>query len=77
MQLSDVTNEYLENLKRLKLLVNTPSSAKLPRNLLKALSDLCINNIGILNEFYDFIYKLGKILRKNLTKEKFSGILYI
>ena len=57
MQLSDVklAHEYLENLKRLKLLVNTPSSAELPHNLLKALSDLCINNIAIRNEFYDFI----------------------
>ena len=57
MQLSDVAHEYLENLKR--LLVNTPSSAELPRNLLKALSDLCINNIEIRNEVYDFIHKLG------------------
>ena len=60
MQLSDVklAHEYLENLKRLKLLVNTPSSAEFPRNLLKVLSDLCINNIEIRNEFYNFIHKL-------------------
>lgn len=56
MQLSDVAHEYLENLKR--LLVNTSSSAELPRNLLKVLSNLCINNIEIRNEFYDFIHKL-------------------
>ena len=49
MQLSDVAHKYLENLKGLKLLINTPSSAELPRNLLKALSDLCINNIVIRN----------------------------
>ena len=47
MQLSDIAHEYLENLKSLKSFVNTPSSAELPRNLLKALSDLCINNILI------------------------------
>lgn len=35
MQLSDAAHEYLKNLKRLKLLVNTPSSAELPRNLLR------------------------------------------
>lgn len=58
MQLSDVAHKYLDNLKRLKLLVNTPSPAKLPRNLIKVLSDLCINNIKIRNEVYDFIHKL-------------------
>lgn len=71
MQLSDVklAHEYLENLKRLKLLVNTPSSAELPHNLLKALSDLCINNIKIRNEFYDFIYKLGNKYSKIILQK--------
>lgn len=69
MQLSDVAHEYLDNLKR--LLVNTPSSAELPRNLLKALSDLCINNIGILNKFYDFIHKLGNKYSK-ITLQKIN-----
>lgn len=58
MQLSDAAHEYLENLKRLKLLVNTPSSAESSLNLLRTLSNLCINNIEIRNEFYDFIHKL-------------------
>lgn len=69
MQLSDVAHEYLENLKR--LLVNTPSSAKLPRNLLKTLSDLCINNIEIRNEFYNFIHKLGNKYSK-ITLQKIN-----
>lgn len=69
MQLSDVAHEYLENLKR--LLVNTPSSAELPRNLLKALSNLCINNIEIRNEFYDFIHKLGNKYSK-ITLQKIN-----
>ena len=75
MQLSDVklAHEYLENLKRLKLLVNTPSSAELPRNLLKALSDLCINNIAIRNEFYDFIHKLGNKYSK-ITLQKINDL---
>ena len=71
MQLSDVAHEYLENLKRLKLLVNTPNSVELPRNLLKALSDLCINNIKIRNKFYDFIYKLGNKYSK-ITLQKIN-----
>lgn len=71
MQLSDVANEYLENLKRLKLLVNTPSSAELPRNLLKALSNLCINNIKIRNKVYDFIHKLGNKYSK-ITLQKIN-----
>lgn len=71
MQLSDVTHEYLENLKRLKLLVNISSSAELPRNLLKVLSDLYINNIEIRNELYDFIHKLGnKYSKITLQKNK-------
>lgn len=69
MQLSDVAHEYLDNLKR--LLVNTPSSAELPRNLLKALSDLCINNIEIRNKFYDFIHKLGNKYSK-ITLQKIN-----
>ena len=71
MKLSDVAHEYLENLKRLKLLVNTPSSAELPSNLLKALSDLCINNIEIRNEFYNFIHKLGNKYSK-ITLQKIN-----
>ena len=67
MQLSDVAHEYLENLKR--LLVNTPSSAELPRNLLKTLSNLCINNIEIRNEFYDFIHKLGNKYSKIILQK--------
>ena len=53
MQLSDVklAHEYLENLKRLKLLVNIPSSAELPHNLLKALSDLCPDALRISSTF--------------------------
>ena len=75
MQLSDVklAHEYLENLKRLKLLINTPSSAELPRNLLKALSDLCINNIVIRNKFYDFIHKLGNKYSK-ITLQKINNL---
>lgn len=69
MQLSDVAHEYLENLKR--LLVNTPSYSELPRNLLKALSDLCIDNIEIRNEVYDFIHKLGNKYSK-ITLQKIN-----
>ena len=69
MQLSDVAHEYLENLKRLKLLVNTPSSAESSRNLLRVLSDLCINNIVIRNEFYDFIHKLGNKYSKIILQK--------
>ena len=71
MQLSDVAYEYLENLKR--LLVNTPSSAELPRNLLKVLSDLYINNIEIHNEFYNFIHKLGNKYSK-ITLQKINDL---
>lgn len=71
MQLSDVAHEYLENLKR--LLVNTPSSAEFPHNLLKALSDLCINNIEIRNEVYDFIHKLGNKYSK-ITLQKINDL---
>ena len=71
MQLSNVAHEYLKNLKRLKLLVNTPSSAEFPHNLLKVLSDLCINNIEIRNEFYNFIYKLGNKYSK-ITLQKIN-----
>lgn len=75
MQLSDVklAHEYLENLKRLKLLVNTPSPAEPPRNLLKALSELCINNIKIRNEFYDFIHNLGNKYSK-ITLQKINDL---
>ena len=75
MQLSDVklAHEYLENLKRLKLLVNTPSSAEPPRNLLKALTKLYINNIKIRNEFYDFIHKLGNKYSK-ITLQKINDL---
>lgn len=69
MQLSDVAYEYLENLKR--LLVNTPSSAELPRNLLKVLSNLCINNIEIRNKVYNFIHKLGNKYSK-ITLQKIN-----
>ena len=69
MQLSDVAHEYLENLKR--LLVNTPSYSEFSRNLLKVLSNLYINNIGILNEFYDFIHKLGNKYSK-ITLQKIN-----
>ena len=69
MQLSDVAHKYLENLKR--LLVNTPSSTELPRNLLKALSNLCINNIEIRNKFYNFIHKLGNKYSK-ITLQKIN-----
>lgn len=69
MQLSNVAYEYLENLKI--LLVNTSSSTELPRNLLKALSDLYINNIEIRNEFYDFIHKLGNKYSK-ITLQKIN-----
>lgn len=71
MQLSDVAHEYLENLKRLKLLVNTPNSTELPRNFLKAFFDLCVNNIEIRNEFYDFIHKLGNKYYK-ITLQKIN-----
>lgn len=75
MQLSDVklAHEYLENLKRLKLLVNTPSSAELPSDFLKALSDLCINHEEIRNEFYDFIHKLGNKYSK-ITLQKINDL---
>lgn len=71
MQLSDVAHEYLENLKRLKLLVNITSFAEFPRNLLKALSDLYINNIEIRNDFYNFIHKLGNKYSK-ITLQKIN-----
>ena len=69
MQLSDAAHEYLENLKRLKLLVNTPSSAESSLNLLRTLSNLCINNIEIRNEFYDFIHKLGNKYSKIILQK--------
>ena len=69
MQLSDVDHEYLENLKR--LLVNTPSYSEPSHNLLKALSNLCIDNIEIRNEVYDFIHKLGNKYSK-ITLQKIN-----
>ena len=62
-------SKIIQELKLLKLITKIPSTASLPDNMIRNLSELCIIDNNFRNDFYTIIQKLGEKYSKLLIQE--------
>lgn len=61
--------KIIKELKLLKLVVKTPSTASIPNDTVRTLSELCMIDNNFRNDFYTIIQKLGEKYSKLLIQE--------
>ena len=71
MILSDakLVAKYIEELKNLKVLFNTPETAEIPDSLLTAITTLCLYNDDLRKDFYTVMHKVGEKYIKIITQK--------
>ena len=62
-------SKIIQELKLLKSITKIPSTASLPDNMIRNLSELCIVDNNFRNDFYTIIQKLGEKYSKLLIQE--------